>query len=390
MQKDSFKLSCTTHIEDVETAWRQLQESNLATVYQDFNWVSAWLKNLISNNQNSSQLEPVFITVHDAEKPVALFPMCIRNKKSIRILSWLADGHFNYQSGLFDQGFLTALDEDGFLSLWKNIENLLPAYHVLRLTNQPSHISDIESPFRWIERRPSPNSSHQLIFEHHNWDDLLKELRSKSTRKRMRNEESRLSREGNLRWKKVDSEDQLEYYLDELFRQREARFKLLGIELEANPDSYKDFYIELLKESIHDKNPFVSMMVIELDDVVLATILLAEKDEKIYPLINSMTSSEYRKWSPGDYLLRLVIQDACEKKSKLIDFGLSEDSNYKTAWCNNRTEIFESIKGKGPIGKITAGFINSEILLKRKVKQSPKLWSWYCAFRSGKLMKLVK
>jgi len=385
-----FKLSCTTHIGDVENAWRQLHESDLTTVYQDFNWISTWLKNLISNDYNSRQFEPVFITIYDTVKPVALFPMCVRNKNGIRILSWLADEHFNYQSGLFDPDFLAALDEDSFLPLWKNIEKLLPTYHVLWLTNQPSHISNIESPFRWIDRHSSPNSSHQLIFKHHNWDDLLKELRSKSTRKRMRNEESRLSREGNLRWKKVDSEDQLEYYLDELFRQREERFKLLGIKLETNIESYKNFYIELLKESIHDENPFVSMMVIELDEVVLATILLAEKDEKIYPLINSMTSSEYQKWSPGDYLLRLVIQDACEKESKLIDFGLSEDNNYKTAWCNSKTEIFESIKGKGLTGRILAGIIYSEILLKRKIKQSPKLWSCYCSYRSGKLRKLVK
>lgn len=390
MQKDSFKLSCSYHFEEIKKTWLELQKNNFVTVYQDYEWNSNWFKHLINKHLSTNQLKAVFITVYEGDTPVALFPLCIRKLKGVRVLTWLADDHFNYQGGIFNQTFLTELNKETFLSIWNDIEDLIPDFHVIWLTHQLSTISGIESPFGWIEQHSSPNSAHQLIFKHHHWDDLLKELRSKSTRKRMRNEESRLSREGHLSSKKISNENELEFYLDVLFKQREDRFKLLGIDLETNIESYKSFYLELLKNAVHEKEPFVYMMVVELDDVVLATILLAEKNKIIYPLINSMTSSEYHKWSPGDYLLRLVIQDACNKQVKMIDFGLSEDNNYKTAWCNNKTEIFETIKGKGIVGKLIALFINRGVFLKRKIKQSPKLWSWYCSFRSGKLGKVKK
>ncbi len=261
---------------------------------------------------------------------------------------------------------------------------------MLWLNNQLSHVLDHPSPFRWLDQRESPNSGHQLVFEHHNWDELLIELRSKSTRKRMRNEESRLSREGNLQWKKVTEADEVEYYLDQLFSQREERFKLLGIEVEENVAAYRAFYLSLLRSSVGTEQPLVYLMVIELDDLVLATLLMAELEGQTFLLINSMTSSKYHKWSPGDYLLRLVLQDGCKQESQLIDFGVSEDSNYKTAWCNTRLEMFETIKGRGLLGNFFASLIDKKLILKRKIKQTPKLWELDCAFRSSKFLQMVK
>ncbi len=390
MPQEKLKVEYTHDIGVVKEAWLALENTNSIPVYQKYDWVNQWYNHMIVKNSSNQHVQPIFLSVFRSEKVVVILPLCIIRNKGIRFLSWLADEHCNYQGALFDSDFLRGLNKSDFQKLWLQIEGLLPKFDVLWLRNQVLNINGTESPFRWIDQHTSPNSGHQLVFKHHNWDELLIELRSKSTRKRMRNEESRLSREGELSWKRVSDQVEVEFYLNELFDQREQRFKLLGIDLESNVSLYKDFYLKLLTSSVNEPTPFVYMMVVELDQFVLATMLLAESGNMTYLLINSMTSSKYHKWSPGDYLIRLTLQEGCMKQSELIDFGVSEDSNYKTAWCNTKLEMFETIKGQGWLGKGIALLIRNGSLLKRKVKQSPKLWSFYCSFRSGDFRRWLK
>lgn len=378
---DKYQIRRATSLADVEDVWRKLEAENPVSVYQRFDWVATWYQNLIVGSGNADNFQPQLIHIYKGEQIVALLPLCLRQLRGIRILSWLGDEHFNYMGGVYETHFLQSLDEAQFNTLWRAVCDQLPTFHVLWLTHQALEINHHQSPFRWISQYPAANSSHQLLFPHHDWDELLKTLRSKSTRKRMRNEESRLSREGELSWKRVTEANEIAHYLNTLFSQREERFKVLGIEQEADIAAYQDFYLALLKGSLERQDDLAYMMVIELDEEVLATIVIAQTGDKLYLIINSMTNSRFQQWSPGDYLLRLVMQAACEQKALLIDFGLGEDSNYKTAWCNNTKTMFESIQGRGLIGIPIAALLSSVIQAKRTIKQSPRLWRWYCEYR---------
>lgn len=391
MLKDSIQIDCHQRIQDVEKEWRSLEATHSAlTIYQCYDWVEAWCRNVLNHSSQTKQHRVVIVTITLAGKVVALFPFYLRVYYGFRILGWLGDDHFNYHGGLIDREFLTLLDHDNFPDLWSKVENELPDYHVLWLTHQPRYLYESLSPFRCIGDLPAPNSGHQLVFQHHRWDQLLAELRSKSTRKRIRNDESRLSREGSLSWKRIDTIDEVNRYLDILFQQRKDRFRRLGIPLEENIKQYINFYSDLLNQAIKSGSDFVHMMVLELDGTVLATMVLAEQNGRIYPLINSMTNTRFRQWSPGDYLLRIVIRNACDENAGLIDFGLAEDNNYKTVWCNTKTELFESIKGRGLAGAAIASLFIAGITLKRRIKQSPRLWAWYRSLRSGNFKKLLK
>jgi CelD/BcsL family acetyltransferase involved in cellulose biosynthesis len=202
----------------------------------------------------------------------------------------------------------------------------------------------------------------------------------------MRNEESRLSREGDVEFGIVEGEAEIEAAIDAIFRQREARFRQLGIPVESRVADYQHFYQALLLASSNnsDASERYYLLLLKLDGQMLASLLIAEKDGIVYPLINSMTASRYSRWSPGDYLLRYLIQDACERKMKAIDFGLAEDNSYKTAWCNHRTDIYDTIHGRGAFGKTAAFVIIARTAMARRVKQSPRAFAWYQFYRSLK------
>ncbi len=384
---DGLEIRCYSELAQVSESWRCLEAQGAATtIYQSWDWVSAWHRNLIANAASGSRAQVAIVELLAAGETVALLPMMIRREKAVRILSWLGDSHFNFPGGLFHPRFLKTLDRASFQRLWRRIGSVLPRYDVAWFTSQLPQLDDAESPMQWLQRRPSPNSAHRLVFEHHDWPRLLIELRSRSTRKRMRNEESRLSREGDVQFEEVDSEQAIDVAIDAVFRQRSLRFRALGIPLESRMADYQRFYRSLLQESLHGataSNRFY-LLLLKLDGELLASLLIAEKDGVVYPLINSMTTSRYSRWSPGDYLLRHLIADACERKMVAIDFGLAEDSSYKTAWCNRRIEIYETIHGNGLYGKAVAFAMIGRTSLARRIKQSPRAWAWYQFFRSLK------
>ncbi len=382
----SLEIRCFGDLAQVREAWHCLEAQGAATtIYQSWDWVSAWHRHLISS-ATGKRAQVVIVEVLAGEHTVALLPMMIRREKGVRILSWLGDSHFNFPGGLFQAYFLKGLDRASFQRLWRRIGKALPAYDVAWFTSQLPQLDDADSPMQWLHRRPSPNSAHRLVFEHHDWQKLLTELRSRSTRKRMRNEESRLSREGEVVFEEVNAEQEIDAAVDAVFRQRERRFRALGIPLEPRMADYQRFYRSLLQQSLHAANPSSRfyLLLLKLDGELLASLLIAEKDGVVYPLINSMTTSRYSRWSPGDYLLRHLIADACERNMVAIDFGLAEDSSYKTAWCNRRVEIYETIHGNGLYGKAVAFVIIGRTTLARRIKQSPRAWAWYQFFRSLK------
>ncbi len=61
--------------------------------------------------------------------------------------------------------------------------------------------------------------------------------------------------------------------------------------LKKRSGNTEDFTKACLENRLMKKNNTLSLMVIELDNVVLATLLIGEKNGVIYPLINSMMSS---------------------------------------------------------------------------------------------------
>ena len=380
---EDLRIDCHGSLDDAMESWRELESRGAApTVYQAWSWVSAWQEKV----GEASGARLALVAIADERGPVALWPFAIRREKGLKILSWIGDSHFNYPGGLFLPDFLARLDPAAFRKLWRRVEKRLPRYDVAWLTSQLPEHGAARSPFQWLDRRPSPNSAHRLEFAHHDWPRLLTELRGKKTRKRMRNEESRLSREGRVAFEIVTGDDALPAALEELFAQRNARFRALGITLEPRLDAYRRFYLQLLRASADEGSgpDRYYLLRLSLDDEMLAALLVAEKDGVAYPLINSMTLSRYSRWSPGDYLLRHLIEDACARRLRAIDFGLAEDSNYKTAWCNRRAETYETIRGRSLYGKSAALLLTARTAAARRIKQSPRAWACYRFFRSIK------
>ncbi|MGV6859761.1 MAG: GNAT family N-acetyltransferase [bacterium] len=381
----SCVISCQQDPASLKDDWERLEAYGRCTPYQQFSWINGFLENIDTKSPH------YFITVRTEEtsRILAILPFTLRKQWGCKTLTWLGNKHFNYLGGLYDPQWLDALDEPSFKTLWARIKQQLPPFDVLKLNDQPASTpvgGERPSPFLWLDQTPSPNTSHQLIYPHHNWPELLISMRNKKTRKRMRNEESRLSREGELGWKTLTTEQEVDHFLPILLQQRLARLKELGIKAEDDQNKYFQLYRRQLTQSLAGKDNGMRMMVITLDKEMLAGIVFFSWRNSYYPLINSMTQSRFRSWSPGEYLLRLMMIQGCEEQITAVDYGPGEDK-YKTAWCNHDTSLRETLIPETLTGRISIHLMLGSTQLKRHIKTSPTLWETYRKLRKWRSIK---
>lgn len=380
MKFDTLQIKCTHDLVGLERAWRSLETEGFCLPYQRYDWTLGLTQQFSLPDKN----QHCFISIYSSEDPLdvlAILPFSISFQKGVRLLQWFGDKHSNHQGGLYSPDFLRSLTPNSFGRLWHQIKAELPHFDALWLTSQSASWEGYHSPFQWLGTPvPGANAYNQLVFPHHDWKALAPTLRSKKARKRMRNEENRLGREADISWKTLDCHEEVERYLPTLFRQRQQRMDELGIPPESGQLEYENLYRNMLLLSIEAGNEDTSMMILKADDEMIAGMIMFEWKNILYPLLISMTSSRYRQWSPGEFLLRLMFQKACEKKLSMVDIGPG-DQDYKTSWCNEEVAQFETIQGVTFKGSIIAALIRLAIFSKRTIKNNPRLWALYTKAR---------
>lgn len=386
MLQPKYSIAIHNDVEKIETEWRALEEHAWMTPYQKWDLIKAWLDSV--GLPDNAQLTIAVVTHSD--HVVCILPMMIKPCGFLKVLTWLADAHFNYHGGLYDREFITTLSRNEFDELWQTITASLPRFDYLEFKQQAREWDGHFSPFDSIDQTPSANATHQLIFPHHDFEQLLNETRSKSTRKRIRNEERRFQREGELVCEVVEGLEANCDYLQQLFAQRSARFQELGIKLEANQKDYQAFYENVLINAQKKQDQSAFLMTVKLDDELLATGLMLLAQNKCYTMLNSMTNTQRRQLSPGDLLLRRVLAYCCDHNIKLIDMGAGND-HYKTAWCNHEITLFDSFKAESLLGHVAVPLLRCSNMTKRRIKNSKLAWQFYRKVRAFRATKsLVK
>jgi CelD/BcsL family acetyltransferase involved in cellulose biosynthesis len=81
--------------------WRELEDSrpNSTTLFQSFDWCSAWLRQVERSGQ---ACEPFIIAAHTGCRLVLLWPMMVTRMAGLRVLRWLSDPWSQYGDVLAD------------------------------------------------------------------------------------------------------------------------------------------------------------------------------------------------------------------------------------------------------------------------------------------------
>ncbi len=366
----------------VELEWKKFEQQAILSPYQKWDVIHAWLETV----GLPKGAELVLISIRLGDELVALLPFMLSTNCGLRVLSWFNDPHLNYQGGLWSRQFLITVDDDEMEQVWNCVKSTIPKFDYMALTQQLLETAGLKSAFSLLNKLPSPNVSHQLILHHHDYDQLLLDTRSKSTRKRYRNIDSRLQKIGQLDFRIIKDDSETTHFIHELFEQRKQRFDELGISTEENQQAYEEFYQKLV-EVDNDISAYVSILALDGEPLSIGFIL--EHNGEAHALLSSMTTTPLCKHSPGETLLRNEFRYHCENELTLVDFGVGS-APYKKAWCNNQLELFDCYQANSVVGHLAIVLLRIKSQAKSRIKNSQRIWKVFQKVRTflGKIGEL--
>ncbi len=205
------------------------------------------------------------------------------------------------------------------------------------------------------------------------YDEFIKSKRSSDSRKNLRWKDAKLAQEGNLQFHSSLSGADLHKAADELFADQGQRLEEAGVKDPFGP-AERAFFHQLL--SARDGRTRFNVLRLSVDGAGLSSILAGFHGDTCSDMMTSLANSPLRKYSPGDLVLRKLIELCCDKGYGQLDLGIG-DHDYKRVWASDELTLFHLIKGRTLKGIFFAAGIFATQGLARVVKRNKTLRSCY-------------
>jgi CelD/BcsL family acetyltransferase involved in cellulose biosynthesis len=372
---DAADIALAVHydIAAAEPAWRALQARGECTVFQTFEWLSAWQRHVgVLDNVSSC-----IVVARDARgEPAFILPLAVRKAGLARELTWFGSDLCDYNGPLLAEDAADRLDATTFRSLWERIVAKLQAdprsrHDLIRLEKMPPMIGAVRNPMLALATALNPSGSYITPLGG-NWDEFYKMKRSSATRRRDRSKRTRLSEAGEVRLvSSADNTDALAT-LATLVEQKTATFARHGIaNLFARP-GYLDFYRGISGDPAMREMVHISRL--EVGTETAAANLGLIFGGRYHHILASYTGGPLAHWGPGAAHLNDLLRYAIERGLTAFDFTIG-DERYKRDWCDDVQMLHDHVAVTGWRGALVAGPAMLRARVKRTIKQTPLLWA---------------
>ena len=354
--------------------WAEMEAICPNSIYQTRRWALAWLDTVGA----ACDAFPMLVAAYARTgEPVAFLPLGVVAHERIRIAGFLGGRDSNANFGLFRPGVRWTRGD---------IESIFRAAalkaarrpDVFALSHQPHEWEGAPNPLLELPHQPSASAGHSTLLARDGKSDgksFACAKLSPTTRKKLDRKWRRLeSLAGPLTYRKAERPDDAAHFLDAFFRQKLARFKQQGIESDLDHPAARAF-LERAALGGGRRRPAIELHALAAGDRIFAVYGGALHRSRFHAMFNSFElAEEVAKSSPGDLLLRAMIETMCADGVECFDLGVGE-ARYKDAWCENIEPLFETIIPVTAKGRAFAMAESTRLRLKRQVKQSPWLWS---------------
>jgi len=361
------RVSVTGKIAELESEWRQLEESALVTPYQAYDWVLPFAETV----GQAEAMEFRFARVHDGNgETLALLPLVITRRHGTRFAEFIGGKHANYHMGLYRPGFAEALDADQVGALLREIGGLIGGIDAFVFVNQPVAWQGIANPTARLAAGASPSRAYKLSLQPGDGDGTLRRSMSKHARKKLTTKRNRFAEFGQSELVRAQDEAGIARVLDAFLAQKAARFSQMGL-----PDPFAD---PAIRAFLHraalgspGRPPIVELYCLDLDGQPVATYVGAVQGERFSGMATSFDmGSETARTSPGELLLVELIKLKCRAGLAMFDLGVGE-ARYKTTICDDKDDLVDTFLPLTAKGRAYARFSQAKRALKRRIKASP-------------------
>lgn len=373
-------ISIYDDLAEVETDWRAFEQRADGTVFQSFDWLACWQREVGA----LAQTRPAIVVGRDAAGDIVfLLPLAVQSRRFGRELTWLGSDLCDYNGPLLAADFSARLTRDRFLSVWDEIAQRLQAdprwrHDLVSLTKMPVQVGEQPNPMLVLPVTAHPSGAYLTRLEG-DWETFYTAKRSSSTRRRDRTKRKRLGDLGTVNL--VEPSDTAERLatIDTLMAQKTGAFAHMGVaNLFAKP-GYSAFYRALSTDAVNRSLVHVSRL--DVGAIPAAINLGLTFKNRYYHLLASYDDGEVSRFGPGAAHLHELMRLAMERGLSVFDFTIG-DEPYKRDWCDTELTLYDHVAAANWRGVPVVWAQVGKQQIKRTIKQTPALWSLFSKARA--------
>jgi len=366
----------------VESQWRRFEGVAACTVFQTFDWLSAWQRNI---GRRDGTVPVIVIGSYADDKPAFILPLAVESHRFARRLCWLGRELCDYNAPLLARDFSQRVTPDRFVALWRELCRRLQSderlrYDWIEFEKMPETVGDLVNPFGHLDVMLNASGAH-LVQLGGDWESFYFNKRSSATRRRDRVKRSRMAASGEVRFVISRDLDDTRRTLETLMEQKSAAFARSGIPNMFARAGYRDFFLDFVS------NPKTKSLVhvsrIEIGTHCAAANFGLMFGDRYYHVLASYDHNlKAARFGPGVLHLRELMAYAIGKGLRLFDFTIG-DEPYKLEWSDIHVTLFDYVAAATWRGRAAAYCSMTRRRLKRFIKQTPLAWRLAGFFRAA-------
>lgn len=364
--------------DEIEASWRALEATAVSSGYRSFDWQSRFHRHL-----GDGGTACLALLGDRAGAPRAILPFVVERSALGGVASFIGDKHANFGMGLWQRDFAAGMNGPMLADALKEIARRSPArIDLFRLTNQPAVWDGMANPFLALPHQPSPSFGYHLALGP-DADAVLGRVVSSNSRRKMNKKERNLAEIAPVSFRVASTPAEVERFTDQFLAFKAVRFEALGIANVFDGPAMRDFIIGAATDGLGSPTPAIELCALMVGDEPIAFFGGAISRNRYSGMFNAMTPGPLMKDSPGELLLHHLIRHCCERGLAVFDLGAGE-AQYKSNLCDGQDALFDQFIAMTVRGHVAATGLSLAAQAKRRIKQSPRLWSLVTKLRRAR------
>lgn len=315
-------------IEELGSTWLNLsKESENITVFQNYFWIKTWWK------EKQNETKPYIVEVRKNGKTVCILPLCVSIKRkgplSVRVLKWMGFHSSDYLVPIITENVNKfEIIEEAFSCISKDKYS----WDIITFSDVPEgsildiFIKDKNKTGLLAYLFPYKTTCPYLPFEPE-WKQVEEKIRPSFLKKIMKNNR-RLAKLGDLQFKIVDTKEQINPIMNELFDLHCKRWRMTNTPSQFRDQSRCKHYLDLAN-ALWEAG-LLHLCYLSLDNHIISVHFGMSDGTKIYSHTPAY-DPEYHKYSPSSQLSFYKIKDGHSRGYQAFDF-MRGSGKYKKDW----------------------------------------------------------
>lgn len=343
----------------LEPVWRRLEETGCCTVFQSYDWVSAWYENTTKHGL----ARPLVVTVADEGGIVWILPLCEYRRMKMRFIS-LADLGVSDYAGPIMAGE-DRIPTEAQAEVMRAILRVLPRCDMLHFQKMHGEIEGKANPLLQVGHVVAMKERCYGVTVDRPWADLSKDIMQSRLRSTIRQQKKKAQAIGPLSLAHYSDPLTMRPIMDILWEMRRGRFQ--RINRADTPEVWRSFYYDVACDPKRQLD--ITISILRVGDTPVACSYGLTRGKAYHSVMPSFAVGEWESYRPGMLMFDAMLEEFGPKTgfAGFFDFTIG-DEPYKQRFGAQGRPLMECMSPRSVVGAMAYVFWRYKAARRHKAK----------------------